>query len=74
VKNEMRRIFQYDVPGQFRLQCWAMRFQLIDYPCEIVGAESAYENVGALKIGGHIDSINADQCPFEIDLAGNDAA
>jgi hypothetical protein len=51
-----------------------MRFQLIDYAGKIVGAESAYENVGALKIGGHIDSINADQCPFEIDLACNDGA
>ncbi len=42
--------------------------------CAIVGAESAHENVRALKIGGDIDSINADQCPFEINLARNDAA
>ena len=52
----------------------AMRFQLIDNPCEIVGAESAHENVRALKIGCDINSINADQCPFEINLARNDAA
>ena len=40
----------------------------------LVAAESAYENVCALEIGSDIDSINADQCPFEINFARNNAA
>jgi hypothetical protein len=51
-----------------------MRFQLIDYAAAIGGSESAYENVCALEIGSDIDSINADQCPFEINFACNNAA
>src|SRR6476469_9108107 len=74
VKNEMRRVFQYDVAGQFRLQRRPMRLQLVDYPFSIIGAEGAHENVRALKIGNDIDSINADQCPFEINFACNDSA
>ena len=51
-----------------------MRLQLINYASRIIGTESAYENVRALKIGGDLDTINADQCPFKIDFARNDAA
>jgi hypothetical protein len=51
-----------------------MRLQLIDHPFAISGAESAHENLRALKIRSNIDSINADQCPFEIDFARNDGA
>jgi hypothetical protein len=70
----MRRVFQYDVPGQFRLQHRAMRLQFVDYASATVGTESAHENVRAFKIRGDIDSINAHQCSFEIDFARNDAA
>src|SRR4029077_19251691 len=68
MKNEMRRVFQYDVPGQFRLQGRPMRLQLVDYIFAIIRAEGAHENVRALKIGGDINSINADQCAFEINF------
>src|SRR5215471_18756160 len=74
VENEMRRVFQHDVPGQRRLQRWPMRLQLVDHALAITGAESAHENLCALKSGGNIDSINADQRPVEIDFARNDAA
>ena len=66
--------FNTTLPGQFRLQRRPMRLQLVDYTFAIIGAEGAHENVRALKIGGDIDSIDADQCPFEINFARNDAA
>ncbi len=61
MKNKMRRVFQHDVLGKFRLQCRPMRLQLVDYTFAIIGAESAHKNVRVLKIGRDIDSINADQ-------------
>ena len=42
--------------------------------CRHGDPKSAHENMRALKIGGDIDSINAHQCPFEINFARNDAA
>ena len=56
VKDEMRRVFQHHVSGQFRLERRAVRFQFVDYAAAIVGAECAYENVRALKIRGNIDN------------------
>ncbi len=70
----MRRVFQHNVQGQLRLQRRAIRLQFVDYVAAIGDPESAHENVRTLKIGGDIDSINADQCSFEINFACNNAA
>src|SRR5437899_9056907 len=68
VENEMRRVFQHDVPGQCRLQRRPMRLQFVDHAFAIVGAETAHENVRPLNIGGDINSVNAVQWSLEIDL------
>src|SRR6478752_6986670 len=43
MKNEMRRVFQHNVPGQFRLQRRTIRLQFADYAVAIDDPESAHE-------------------------------
>ena len=51
-----------------------MHFQFGDHAGSIFCPESAYENVRALKIGRHIDRVNADQRAFKINFTRNNAA
>jgi hypothetical protein len=62
------------MPREFSLERGAMRFQFVYHPGAGFGAKSADENVRALEIGCDIDSVNADQCGFEVYFPPDDSA
>jgi len=74
MKNQMRRVLQNDVAGEFSLQGGTMRFQLIYHARACCRAESAYEDVRAFQVGRNIDSVDAYQHAFEVYFARNDGA
>jgi hypothetical protein len=74
MKNQMRRVFQDDVAGQFSLQGGTMRFQFIDHACARRRPKDAYEDVRTLEVGRNVDSVNADQDAFEVYFTRNDGA
>ena len=72
MKNQMRRVFQNNMAGEFSLQRGTMRFQFINHARGGCRSENAYEHVGALQVGRNIDSINADEHAFEVYFTRND--
>ena len=66
MKNEVWRIFQYDVTREFGLQGRPVPFQLLDHIGPIFCTQSAYEDMCTLEIRRQIDRVDADQPLSEI--------
>ena len=74
MKNQMRRVFQNDVAGQFGLQRGAMRFQFLHHARCRCRAEDADENMRVLQIGRDVDLVDAHERAFESYFARDDRA
>jgi len=66
MKNEVWCVFQDNVARKLDLQRGTISFQFTNHAFTVCRAESAYEHMRALQVGRNINSVNADECAFEV--------
>src|SRR5689334_16974491 len=74
MKNQMRRVFQYDVTRQFRLQRDTVILQLGHYLAGTFLPKNAHEHVSIFEVRRNIHMVNGDDRRFEANLADYDCA